>query len=90
MRRLSPGPANLQALVSITREAGRRNGHAEMAIHSSELMPGGSPSFRTPAAIEALYEALTALFEVVSVEFRAVTLLEYRAAFTAGLVGARA
>jgi peptidoglycan/xylan/chitin deacetylase (PgdA/CDA1 family) len=78
VRRLTPTPVNLHSLVAITREAGLRIGHAEMAIHSSELMPGGSPSFRTPAAIEALYEALTALFEVVSVEFRAVTLHEYR------------
>jgi hypothetical protein len=31
-------------------------------LHSSELMPGGSPAFRTAAAIERLYADTEALF----------------------------
>jgi hypothetical protein len=36
--------------------------HLMFMLHSSELMPGGSPTFRTAAAIESLYEDLEALF----------------------------
>ena len=31
-------------------------------LHSSELMPGGSPTFRTEAQIEHLYRELAAIF----------------------------
>ncbi len=34
--------------------------YIEMAIHSSELMPGGSPTFPTPESIEVLYDDLEA------------------------------
>ena len=34
----------------------------QFALHSSELMPGGSPTFRTEDSIERLYEDLEALF----------------------------
>ena len=31
-------------------------------LHSSELMPGGSPTFRDEGAIEHLYRELNAIF----------------------------
>jgi hypothetical protein len=83
VRRLTPTLKNLDRLVDITREAARRVGHAELAIHSSEMMPGGSPSFRTSESIEALYVALERLFDVVRSEFRPVTLIEFHGSFTA-------
>ena len=51
---------------------------ALMAIHSSELMPGGSPFFRTPKSIERLYRRLENLFSLAAKEFRGITLAELR------------
>ena len=50
--------------------------HVEFMLHSSELMPGGSPTFRTADDIERLYEALEALFESLSGWCRGMTLKE--------------
>lgn len=36
--------------------------YAMFMLHSSEMMPGGSPSFPDEASIEALYESVEALF----------------------------
>ena len=53
--------------------------HVEFMLHSSELMPGGSPTFRTEADIERLYAALEALFEELSGWCRGMTLEELHA-----------
>ena len=52
-------------------------GHVEMALHSSELMPGGSPSFRSIAAVEQLYADLDVLFADLGQWCRGMTLTEY-------------
>lgn len=46
-------------------------------LHSSELMPNGSPTFRTVESIENLYETLTKLFDYCSRYFCGSTLKEY-------------
>ncbi len=51
---------------------------ALMAIHSSELMPGGSPFFPSPKSIERLYRRLETLFSSAAKEFRGTTLAEFR------------
>jgi hypothetical protein len=51
--------------------------HAEFMLHSSELMPGGSPTFNSKAAIDRLYRHLRSLFSYVSGEFEAATLSEF-------------
>jgi hypothetical protein len=51
--------------------------YAEFMLHSSEFMPGGSPTFRTEASIEQLYADLRALFEHVKGRFVGATLTEY-------------
>jgi len=51
--------------------------HVEFTLHSSELMPGGSPSFRDVADIECLYEDLELLFEELSGWCRGMTLKEF-------------
>jgi hypothetical protein len=55
--------------------------YVEMALHSSELMPGGSPSFRTEAEIEVLYERLEAVFEMARGHYLGATLAQYRETF---------
>jgi hypothetical protein len=49
-----------------------------LAIHSSELMPGGSPFFPTSASIERLYDRLEILFSAASESFLGMTLSEFR------------
>ncbi len=38
----------------------------EFMLHSSEFMPGGSPTFKDEAAIEGLYQDLEVLFSWLS------------------------
>ncbi|MGI9488803.1 MAG: deacetylase [Geminicoccaceae bacterium] len=54
-------------------------GHAEFMLHSSEFMPGGSPTFRDDASIEALYDDMAALFEAARDRFTGSTLAEVHA-----------
>ena len=52
--------------------------YAELMLHSSELMPGGSPYFTDEKSIDTLYEDLSALFKHVTKRgFQPVTLNEY-------------
>jgi hypothetical protein len=53
--------------------------HLEMVLHSSELMPGGSPSFPDGPSIEALYRDLRVLFRSVAGHFRGMTLGDFAA-----------
>lgn len=46
-------------------------------LHSSELMPGGSPTFQTEEQIEKLYEDLRILFERIAQGYDGITLEEY-------------
>lgn len=50
----------------------------ELMLHSSELMPGGSPYNPTPASIENLYQRLETVFQVLSRDgCETVTLSEF-------------
>jgi hypothetical protein len=55
--------------------------YAEFMLHSSELMPGGSPTFPDDASIERLYAHLESLFARLGGLFRGMTLSEFRAEF---------
>ena len=46
-------------------------------LHSSELMPKGSPTFQTDEQIEKLYRDLQILFERITQSYIGVTLEEY-------------
>ena len=46
-------------------------------LHSSELMPGGSPTFKTPESIEKLYNHLETIFDVIANNFQGITLKDY-------------
>jgi len=51
----------------------------EFMLHSSELMPSGSPTFKTEEAIEVLYQNLGILFNRIRcLGARSMTLSEYR------------
>lgn len=51
--------------------------YIEMMIHSSELMPGGSPYFTTEESIDQLYYTMETLFKLVSQTHGGCTLGEY-------------
>ena len=71
-------------VMSLAARRAREHGaqHVEFMMHSSELMPGGSPSFRNTSDIERLYERLEMLFEDLSTWCRGVTLMQFHAQFT--------
>lgn len=87
LNRLSPGlswlaPAEngLDAMLRAAREARRAGAaHLEFTLHSSELMPGGSPSFPSDSHIERLYERLERLFESLASWTVGMTLEEFQA-----------
>lgn len=79
----APLDRHLEAMRDVARNAGAEGaGFLEFMLHSSELMPGGSPHFRTALDIERLYESLENLFEALSSWCRGATLQEFHAVAT--------
>ena len=54
--------------------------YVQFMLHSSEFMPGGSPTFDSESKIERLYEDLERLFEEAAKKFVGATVSEYVAA----------
>ena len=65
----------LPRLLDVARAEGRD--YVQFVLHSSELMPGGSPRFQTARSIESLYEDMERLFAAAG-GFAGRTLSEYR------------
>ena len=81
---LRPRGGNTQAMLwAVRRVADEGRDYAEFMLHSSEFMPGGSPTFQDEPSIERLYEQLEALFSWVATRFEAMTLHNYRRRFEA-------
>lgn len=80
---LRPKRGNLRAMTTILRRALREQRPCvEFVLHSSELMPGANPTFRTPGDIERLYGDLEVLFAMARDHFRGLTLQEFGRDFT--------
>jgi hypothetical protein len=82
LNHVCPTESTLRGMLRAARAA-RADGamHTAFTLHSSELMPGGSPTFRNAADIERLYEDLEILFEEVSHWGRGMTLKEFHVRF---------
>lgn len=81
---LYPKGKNHRLLPPLLRAVcGQERDFAEFMIHSSELMPGGSPNYPSPKSIEALYDALELLFSLARDRFDGCTLSEYDRRFRA-------
>jgi len=81
-----PKTDNLDRMLAVLSWAARqKHDYVEFMLHSSELMPGGSPSFPGEAEIEKLYENLNVLFETAAASFRGATLSEYYEEFRTGV-----
>lgn len=79
---LRPGdPGGRRGMLRVLRQAGELAlGYVEFMLHSSELMPGGSPVFPDAAGIERLYADLHAVFAAARDGFTPCTLSEFAAA----------
>ncbi len=75
---LRPSGRNLwHMLRTVSRVLAENRTYAEFMLHSSELMPGGSPLFPTKERIEKLYSDLRCLFKTVAASFTGATMKEY-------------
>ena len=77
---LRPDGTNLGTLLRVldrARDDGRA--HVEFMLHSSEFMPGGSPTFPDERRIEKLYEDLEVLFAAAARHFTGETLAGFAA-----------
>ena len=82
-RWLRPTGRNRKGMLDVMRTARSRGyPHVEFMLHSSEFMPGGSPTFPDRASIERLYDDLEAVFAAAD-GFVGQTLTE----FADGVVG---
>lgn len=71
---LRPNGQNLEDMMSL---ADCNDEYIEFMLHSSELMPGGSPNFKSPRSIENLYHDIEILFERISGDRRGISLTGY-------------
>ena len=75
---LRPGQSSAKQMYClIDRVSVSADEYLMFMLHSSELMPGGSPRFRTGESIEALYRLLKELFAYIAHNFEGMTLREY-------------
>ena len=75
---LMPNGRNRAGMLRVVEMAkAERRPYIEMAIHSSELMAGGSPTFPTAESIEKLYEDLEIVFATACGTFSGCTLAGY-------------
>lgn len=70
---------NLQDLLYLTDviSGERKTDYLMFMLHSSEFMPGGSPTFTSEESIEKLYENLEILFNRISKDFSGCTFKDY-------------
>ena len=84
---LRPNGRNIKYMKRIIDRCVEENRpYAMFMLHSSELMPGGSPTFRDEESIERLYDHLNELFEYASKSFSGSTMEEYCEVFLSGEV----
>lgn len=65
---LRPNGKNLKDMLQVVKQE-RGNKYLEFMIHSSELMPNGSPNFKDKISIEKLYSDMDCLFDYISKYF---------------------
>lgn len=72
---LRPALSSNETMLRILRN--RKQNYAEFMMHSSEMMPGGSPYFKDSEDIEALYQNLDRFFAAIAGRYTGVTLNEF-------------
>ncbi|WP_062746901.1 polysaccharide deacetylase family protein [Erwinia persicina] len=80
---LRPSGGNVENMKQVVRQSlDEGQDYVEFMLHSSEFMPGGSPTFATEQHIERLYQDLEQLFSWLSERTVGKTLAEYYQAKT--------
>lgn len=75
---LRPGRDNMKDMLwMIEKNKSGAGDYLMFMLHSSELMPGGSPTFKTAEDVEILYGKLQILFDVIKNFYEGTTLVEY-------------
>lgn len=75
---LRPNGRNLASMLRILdRAVAEGRDYVEFMLHSSEFMPGCSPTFTSEESIEALYRDLEELFDAAADRFEGMTLSAY-------------
>jgi hypothetical protein len=75
---LRPNGKNLTDMLALlTKVRINKGNYVEFMLHSSEFMPGGSPTFKTKQSIERLFSHTEQLFMQASENFEGCTLTEY-------------
>jgi hypothetical protein len=79
---LAPTPENIGLLLRVLKKSiSTKRPCIQFALHSSNLMPGGSPSFPTKDAVERLYDDLNMLFTLASQNLSGSTVTAFRRQF---------
>jgi hypothetical protein len=75
---LRPNGNNVPEMLALIEHIEKSDSNYLMfMLHSSELMGGGSPTFRTHESIEKLYDDLEIIFNRISHSFTGITLKSY-------------
>ena len=75
---MRPNGNNIYEMLKLSRVLNHsKSDYLMLMIHSSELMPGGSPTFESNESIEKLYDDLEILFYELSKEYEGCSLKEY-------------
>lgn len=75
---LRPNGHNLKQMETLIEKVTKsKDDYLMFMLHSSEFMPGGSPTFKTEESIENLFLNLKFIFDNISKEYRGITLREY-------------
>jgi hypothetical protein len=88
---LMPNGRNRRSMLNIIAAVSAADQpYIEMAIHSSELMPGGSPTFPDAGSVENLYADLEVIFSAARGKFSGSTLAEFHERYVHAVVPERA
>jgi len=81
---LRPNGGNTRAMLRLLRRAlAEHRPYVEFMLHSSELMPGGSPTFQDEQSIDRLYRQMRTLLGAARGRFHPLTLTEFARRYAA-------
>ena len=82
---LRPNGGNTRAMLRILgRAIAEHQPYVEFMLHSSELMPGGSPTFQDEQSIGRLYRQMRTLFGAARGRFQPLTMTEFARRYSTG------
>ena len=80
---LRPNGHNLKQMIDVVNSFDKgESDYIMFMIHSSELMPSGSPTFADEMAVEKLYSDMQALFSFIAKKYEGITLRDYSLLWT--------